>query len=151
MFIETSILIYWNPQIGWFIKENPKMKWMMWGTPISGNLHWLVFQPLWKILVNWDVWKNKKCSNPPTSPHYTISRYFPPHSHPPLPKDSWLKSTHFTCGRHAGSRLNREAFNRNGVNPILGLIWWLIWWFMVMNCIISKFLRLNMGNIGWYI
>jgi len=32
-FIETSILVYRNPQIGWFIKENPKMKWMMWGYP----------------------------------------------------------------------------------------------------------------------
>ena len=37
------------------------------------------FEPLWKILVNWDdeipnIWENKKCSKPPTS--YPISSMF---------------------------------------------------------------------------
>jgi hypothetical protein len=30
------------PQNGWLIMENPYLKWMVWGIPISGNLQHLL-------------------------------------------------------------------------------------------------------------
>ena len=59
-------------------------------TSLGNKLVWLVvYLPLWKILVSWDddipnIWKNKKCSKPPTSCR-TI-----PKNHPCSANDSWI-------------------------------------------------------------
>ena len=49
------------------------------------------FEPLWKILVNWDdipnIWENKKCSKPPTSHMFDIvSHVFFPWWPPAVPQ-----------------------------------------------------------------
>ena len=44
------------PQNGWFIKENP-LKWMIWGTPISGNPHIKMYS------VNIDTHIQSRCAD----------------------------------------------------------------------------------------
>ena len=54
--------------------------WMDRGYP--NHTHWLVVgPPLWKILVGMiipNIWENKKCSKPPTSPHVYCCFRLPP-------------------------------------------------------------------------
>ena len=90
---------YWNSEfaheIGWFsiamlnyqrveglqwrkidLMDDCTLNWKIHPNCGQNILHQFVtgwwFEPLWKILVNWDddipnIWKNKKCSKPPTS------------------------------------------------------------------------------------